>query len=199
MYNELKTGRIETLCDGIFAIAMTLMIVSFNDVINWPRSLNEAELRNMMFQMLPDLAYYMQSFLILAAFWIEHHHQFHYIKHANLPLLFINIFALMFVALIPFSTMIVGDYGNTRIGALFFEVNLLCAGLLYYIHWVYAVNRPGMMDHALDDKTVRFYSRKNMVIPAVSVVAIITSLIIPHIGSSIYFAVPIIIILQRNV
>lgn len=197
MHNELKTKRVEALCDGIFAIAMTLLIVGFNDMVNWPKSLNETELRSLIFQMLPDLAYYVQSFIILGAFWIEHHHQFHYIKHTNLTLLFISLLAFMFVALIPFSTLIVGDYGHTHIAAILFEANLLCAGLFFYIHWVYAASKPGMTDRALDIKTIKFYNRKNLVIPIVSVIAIAISLVNPQVGSSIYFTVPIIIVLQR--
>jgi len=198
MSNELRTGRVEALCDGIFAIAMTLLIVSFTEMINWPASINEAELRKLLFDMVPDLVYYVQSFIILGAFWIEHHHQFHYIRHTDLKLLFINIFAFMFVALIPFSTMIVGDYGHTRIAAVLFEVNLLCAGIFFYIQWAYAVRKPGMTDPALDGNTIKFYSRKNLVVPVISVVAIAVSFIKPQIGSLIYFAAPFIIILQKS-
>lgn len=198
MDNELRTGRVEALCDGIFAIAMTLLVVGFNDIVSWSKMLDEATLRRLIFQMMPDIAYYVQSFIILGAFWIEHHHQFHYIKHVNLTLLFINIFALMFVSLIPLSTLIVGDHGHTRIASILFEANLLCAGTFFYIHWAYATKRPGMVDRALDKKTIKFYSHKNLVIPVVSAIAIAISLINPRVGSSMYFAVPFIIILQRN-
>ena len=91
MKNELKTGRIETLCDGIFAIAMTLLIVGFNEMVTWPGTVSEAELRRMLFAMWPDFAYYVQSFIILGAFWIEHHHQYHYIKHTDLKLYLLDI------------------------------------------------------------------------------------------------------------
>ena len=198
MIGELKTNRIEALCDGIFAIAMTLLIVGFNDMIGWSKSMSEAQLSKVLSGILPDLAYYVQSFIILGAFWIEHHHQFHFIKHTNLTLLFINIFAFMFVALIPFSTLIVGDYGHTRIAAILFEANLLLAGLMFYIHWAYAVKKEGMMDHELDRNTINFYKRKNLVIPIVSVIAINISLINPRVGSSMYFAVPFIIALQKR-
>jgi len=198
MKNELKTGRIEALCDGIFAIAMTLLIVGFADMAQWSSAMSEEELRKVLFSMWPDFAYYVQSFIILGAFWIEHHHQFHYIKHTDVKLLFINIFAFIFVAFIPVSTMIVGDYGHTRIAAFLFEVNLLLAGLFFYIHWRYATGKSGMTDHGLDKKTRQFYSRKNLVIPIVSVAAILITFISPQAGSSIYFIVPFIIAMQRG-
>lgn len=198
MNNELKTSRVEALCDGIFAIAMTLLIVGFNEVLNWPKSLNEAELYGKMMEILPDIAYYAQSFIILAAFWVEHHHQFHYIKHTNLTLLFINLIAFMFIALIPFFTLVMDDYGLTRIAAALFNVNLLCAGALFYAHWAYAVNTPGMVDPSLDSKTIEFYKRKNLVIPVVSLIAIGVSFINPRVGSSMYFAVPVIILLLKK-
>lgn len=198
MKNELRTGRVEALCDGIFAIAMTLLIVGFNEMVTWPSTISEAELCRMLFAMWPDFAYYVQSFIILGAFWIEHHHQFHYIKHTDLKLLFINILAFMFVALIPFSTLIMGDYGHMRPAAFLFEANLLFAGLFFYIHWKYASGKSGMTDDELDKKTIQFYNRKNLIIPIVSVIAIAITFINPRVGSSIYFTVPFIIALQKR-
>lgn len=197
MNRELKTSRIETLCDGIFAISMTLLIVGFNDMASWPGTIGEAELRKALFAMWPDFVYYVQSFLILGAFWIEHHHQFHYIRRVDLKLLVINILAFMFVALIPFSTLVVGDYGHTKIAAFLFEVSLFLAGLFFYINWRYASGEPGMMDGELDKKIVRFYNRKNLVIPIVSVAAVAITFVNPQMGSSIYFVAPFIIAMQR--
>jgi len=198
MNNELKTARVETLCDGIFAIAMTLLIVGFADMSQWASVTDDEQLRKLLFSMWPDFVYYVQSFIILGAFWIEHHHQFHYIKHTDLKLLFINLFAFIFVALIPVSTLIVGDYGHTRTAAFLFEINLLFAGLLFYIHWRYASGKSGMLSNDVDRKTIQFYSRKNLVIPIVSVIAILITFISPQIGSSIYFIVPFIIAMQRG-
>ncbi len=198
MYTELKPSRVETLCDGIFAIAMTLLVVSFNDLARWPAIMNEAQVRKEILDLLPDFAYYVQSFIILGAFWVEHHHQFQYIKHVDLTLLFINIFAFMFVALIPFSTMVVGDYGHTRIAAMLFEINLLISGALFCVHWIYAAKKPGIANERLDSKTVNFYIRKNLVVPIISAIAIGISIINPQVGSSMYFVVPIIIFLQRD-
>ena len=198
MKNELKTNRVEALCDGIFAIAMTLLIIGFSDMTQWASVVSEDQLRKLLLSMLPDFAYYVQSFIILGAFWIEHHHQFHYIKHTDIKLLFINIFAFIFVAFIPISTLIVGDYGHTRIAAFLFESNLLVAGLLFYVHWKYASSTPGMTDPELDEKTIKFYNRKNLVIPTVSVIAILITFISPQVGSSIYFTVPFIIALQKG-
>lgn len=198
MKNELKISRIEALCDGIFAIAMTLLIVGFNDLLKWPGSMTEPQLRGAILDMLPDLAYYVQGFIILAAFWIEHHQQFHYIKHVNLTLLSINMAALMFVALIPFSTLLVGDWGYLKTADIVFELNLLGAGTLFYIHWAYAVSRPGMVDSECDKKVIEFYKRKNSIIPIISIIAIGISLINPMVGSAMYFLVPLIIFLEKG-
>ena len=198
MNNELKTGRVEALCDGIFAIAMTLLIVGFGDMAQWAGVLSEDQLCKLLLSMWPDFAYYVQSFIILGAFWVEHHHQFHYIKHTDLKLLFINIFAFIFVALIPVSTLIVGDYGHTKIAAFLFEANLLLAGLCFYFHWRYASGKSGMIDREIDRKTIQFYNRKNLVIPAVSVIAILITFLSPQVGSSIYFIVPFIIAMQKG-
>jgi uncharacterized membrane protein len=195
---QMKTGRIETLCDSIFAIAMTLMVVSIGEIFHWPKSITEKEFIGLFSELWPDMLYYFQSFIILGAFWLAHHRQFHYIKSADTALILINIGAMMFVSLIPFTTAIAGDYGNHRPAALIFEANLLIAGALFHLHWTYATRRNGLVDPAISPKVVRSFSYGSLAIPAVSVAAMGLSLIKPSLGTMLYFAVPFIVLFRRG-
>ncbi|MGZ7160427.1 MAG: TMEM175 family protein [Methanobacterium sp.] len=97
-------GRLETLADGIFAIAMTLLILS----IELPNaSLSSVlDFRVYILQLIPQILIYFISFILLAIFWLNHHLLFA-IKKANLVLMWINIIWLMFIALVPFTTQLV--------------------------------------------------------------------------------------------
>jgi uncharacterized membrane protein len=194
---ELKTNRVEALSDGIFAIAMTILIFGFEIIFQQPAQVGGQAFVGMMHDLWPDFLHYVEGFIILGAFWMEHHHQFHYIKKTDQKLLFINIVAFMFISLIPVSTVIVGDYGYLREASILFEVNLLTAGVVFYTHWSYATSRRRLTNANLNYRIVRFYKRRNLVIPAVSLIAICVSLFSPRFGTIFYFAVPFILIAYR--
>ena len=194
-----KTGRIEALSDGIFAIAMTILILSFETLFQQPvPGIKEKDLMDMMKTYLPDLLHYMESFIILGTFWYLHHRQFHFIKKVDAIAIFINIIALMFIALIPFSSVILGDYGNVRPAAILFECNLLLAGLTFFGHWIYVSHKHRFVNENMDVETVKFYGKRNMLIPVVSLLAGLVSFFQPRMGVSLYFAVPLILILWKR-
>ena len=187
---ELKTQRIEALCDGIFAIAMTILALSFESIFEPVHAANNPHIVEMLSQLWPDFIYYVMSFLILGVFWLQHHNQFHFIKHADVGLLFINIIGLMFITLIPFATVIEGDYYYTQIAALFFEVNLFIAGLIFFLHWVYASGGHRLVDKDLDARIISSYRKRNLIIPITSLIAIPLTLVNPKLGPPVYFLVP---------
>ncbi|MFC1480122.1 TMEM175 family protein [Candidatus Omnitrophota bacterium] len=195
---ELKPNRIEALSDGIFAIAMTILVLSFETIFRQPMEMDEKYIINTLAGLWPDFIHYVQSFVILGVFWYQHHRQFHYIKRVNAELVFFNIIGLMFIALIPFSTVLVSDYGNTRPAALVFELNLLIAGLVFFMHWLYASHKHRLLDDDLGNEIIRFYAKRNLVIPAVSLCGIVLSLFSPRIGTILYFSVPFILFLWRR-
>ena len=195
---ELKTSRIEALSDGIFAIAMTILILSFETILAPPVVIDEKHLAKMLHSLWPDFLHYVESFVILGAFWFQHHHQFHYIKRADFMLLSINIIGLMFIALIPFSTVMISDYGTMRSASVLFEVNLLIAGIIFFVHWVYASAGHRLIDPELSRDTIRFYMGRNLIIPAVSLGAMILSFFIPRGGTVLYFMVPLILFFWRE-
>ena len=88
---ELKPNRIEALSDGIFAIAMTILVLSFEVILKHPSDLSERYLLDSMDELWPDFLHYAESFIILGVFWYQHHRQFHYIKKVDSILIFINI------------------------------------------------------------------------------------------------------------
>ncbi|MFH1877392.1 MAG: TMEM175 family protein [Candidatus Omnitrophota bacterium] len=194
----LKTSRIEALSDGIFAIAMTILVLSFEVVVQQPKPIDEQYLLSSLMALWPDFLHYVESFVILGAFWFQHHRQFHYIKSVDIVLLFLNIAGLMFIALIPFSTVLVSDYGHTRAASILFEVNLFIAGFVFFIHWVYASHKHRLVDESMDRATIKFYEKRNLIIPGVSLCAIALSAVRPRGGTILYFIVPLILLIWKR-
>ncbi len=163
----INVRRIETLVDGIFAIAMTLLVLG----IAVPSVANptEASLYKALFDLLPNFYSYFISFVLLAVFWRINHLQFNRIKRADGTLLWIIIIWLLFVALVPFSAFFVGEYGNFQIPNIFFDLNLFFIGFLLFLNWRHAINH-GLVDK-VDEETLKSSLKVNLMLPVISLVA----------------------------
>ena len=194
---ELSTSRIEALTDGVFAIAMTLLVLNF-EVPNPLEGKGAFELHHTLRQLWPNFLHYAMSFLLLSIFWIKNHQQYHFIKRSDQKLLWINLTSLLFICMIPFTTSLVSDYGDMPIAAIIFEANLLAAGAVSYLQWWYATKDRHLVDANLDGRVIAIYRSSSLVPPAVSVLAIIVSIFHPRIGTSLYFSIPFILIYLKR-
>lgn len=176
----LTTTRIQALSDGVFSIAMTLLILQ----VAIPHHLTALELKTALINLWPQIISYIVSFMVLAVFWIGHHNQFTSIKFSDRTFLWINIFFLMSVAFIPFSTALFGDYNNQHLAILIYGGNLIITGIFLYWHWWYATKNHRLVAADLDHKIIAIAKFRiligiifYMVAIAVSFVSIKTSIV----------------------
>jgi len=192
----LSTKRIEALTDGVFAIAMTLLVLSL-EIPAIPEGAAAQVLPKLVLGLWPDFFNYALSFILLAKFWILHHRQFHFIKAIDQRLLWINILGLMFIALIPFSTSLIAQHGDVQVAAVFFHCNLLVIGSIFYIHWSYATGKRHLIDPDLSAQMILLNKKRNLVTPAISLVCIGLSFLTPDWSEVPYFAIPFIMAKYR--
>jgi uncharacterized membrane protein len=145
---------VEALTDGIFAIVMTIMIVGLGELMKFDKSAKEEDYRRLFSGMWGDFVSYAISFMLLGVLWLAHHWQFQYISYIDPPLVFINIIWFMFICLIPFSTMMLGDHPNFFAPVLAFECNILIVFFILYAQWSYATKRKHLVGSSLDTKTI---------------------------------------------
>lgn len=185
-------ARSVALTDGIFAIAMTILALSIDvpdsaDLAG--RTLAEYLLDNWV-----DFFNYALSFFLLSVFWIIHHKQMEVVRRFDEALIWLNILGLMFVCLIPFSTSLMGEYSAEQVAAVLFEVNLMAIGLFFFLMWSYATKGMRLVDtEEVSPERVRRGRRRNLVIPAVSVVAIAISFVSPDYSTLVYVSIPLIL------
>jgi len=175
----LASDRIKALTDGIFAIAMTIMVFS----IDLPKPKNELKpelIGNYLLNLRSDFFHYALSFILLALFWVDHHQQFYYIKRINRKILWINIFNLLFVALFPFSTSLMGDYPNQSVAAVFFISNLMLISLFLSWNWSAATSCPDLVDPDLDKNIIIREKRFRLIFIIISLVCLAIALVIPE-------------------
>ena len=192
----MTTHRIEALTDGIFAIAMTLLVLTL-DLPELEKGLTQTGLHQLLLAQRDKFLNYGLSFVLLAIFWIIHHEQFHVIKRTDRKHLWINIFALMSIVLIPFSTSLVGDYPDDWMAEFFFGSNIFIIGVLFNSNWAYATKGHRLVEASLDRRRIALGKKRGAVSPLVSLLAMGLSLIHPQLSLYVYILIPLILFLPQ--
>ncbi|MCJ7443403.1 MAG: TMEM175 family protein [Methanotrichaceae archaeon] len=187
---DLGTGRVEALADGIFAFSMTLLVLAIDIPEKIPKAdANQALLQHLI-NLTPQLLVYTMAFIVLGSFWMGHQKHFQCIKRVDGTLLWNNILGLMFVALLPFTTNLAGDYGDYQMGILPMEINLLLLGMFFYGEWSYIISHPELLKKEIDAWTATRGKEKNATIIVVSMIAIGLSFFIPAWSTTLYISIP---------
>lgn len=154
-------NRLEALTDAVFAIVMTLLVLEISiPVIE--ESVLQAELPRRLLELGPKLYSYVLSFIVLGLLWNLHHISFHSIKRCDAGLVWLNIIFLMFIALIPFSTSLIGDYGTEHISFAVYASNVLLAITMRLIIWTYATGKYRLVDSDIDPRVVKGQKLRTM-------------------------------------
>ena len=134
----LPLHRCEALTDGIFAVAMTLLVIELklpeHGLVH-----SADELAAALLGLAPKAMSWALSFFILALFWIGHHRAFAWVRHADSRLVTLNLLQLAVVSLMPFSAALSGEYGGVLLSQVVFSTNMALLGIiallvLRYIH-----------------------------------------------------------------
>jgi len=180
----MDTKRLETLVDGIFAIAMTLLVLGLA-VPQIAPPVTEATLQAAILGIVPNLISMVVSFVLLAVFWKIHHKIFKRIKYMNGTLLWINVIWLLFIVLVPFSASLTGDYGNLYTSHLIFNLNMLGISTLLFLNWHYA-NKTNLIHEKVGKKYIDVTWRVNAGYIIVVLAAMVLTFIIPQFSSIVY-------------
>jgi uncharacterized membrane protein len=151
------TARLEAFSDGVFAIAATLLVLSFS-----VGTVAGSELHTALFHLWPAYLAYTTSFLTIGIIWMNHHHCVELMGRADRTLLFVNLVLLMIVAFLPFPTKVVADYLNKdgeRAAALAYNGTFLVMAVVYNLWWRYASTGRRLIAEGVPDSEVRAVTR----------------------------------------
>lgn len=176
---ELSSERIQSLTDGVFAFAMTLLVINI-DLPHKPDKIDPELLGKYLLSLRPDFFHYGLSFILLSLFWVDHHQQFYYIKKINPKVLWINILNLLFVALFPFSTSLMGDYTSQSIAAAFFISNLLVIEIFLYLNWMNAISHKELIVSDINENVIVQKKLSYHFFILISLICLVLAFIIPE-------------------
>jgi uncharacterized membrane protein len=141
-YNQIAARgleRIAGLSDGVFAIAMTLIV--FEIRVPDPASIHsEADLWAALQTLAPRLVTYLLSFLTLGIYWSGQQTQLNHLARGDRHLTWIYIGFLAAVAIMPFSTSVLGEFIDFRLALILYWLNFALLGAILYGAWIYAIH-----------------------------------------------------------
>ena len=151
-YNGIVSTNIERLSalgDGIFAVAMTLLVLDLRvpvlEVLHVSQPLwvsgaaqSEQVLLDLLVKLAPRLLTYFMSFLTLGIFWVAEQSQLNHFERTNRDLTWIHLIFLFAVSIMPFSTGLLAEYITFRLALVIYWLNLLVLGVVLYFSWRYA-------------------------------------------------------------
>jgi uncharacterized membrane protein len=159
---EIERGReVERtiyFSDAVIAIAITLLALD----LKLPQDLASGDLVRHLLGLWPRLYTFLISFWVIAAYWMAHHRIFNYIRAYDGGLLRINFLFLMWIVLMPFSSSLIGGYGDLQLPFVIYVVHLMLASLT--LSWLgrHASQNPHLMEPGVDPHAVRRYGTHRM-------------------------------------
>ncbi|HEU5064137.1 MAG TPA: TMEM175 family protein [Solirubrobacterales bacterium] len=132
--NEVEFGRIVAFSDGVFSIAITLLVLN----LGIDKGLTEGQIDDAIWNLREDLVAYAISFAVIGRFWLVHHRFFAEFEAFDSRLIGLNMLYLGWIVLLPFSSEVLGEYGGTTTGVVVYSVNLAVVVLLGQLMSAYA-------------------------------------------------------------
>ncbi len=152
-----ETGRVEAFSDGVYAIAITLLILE----IKVPRGLPHT-LAHDLLQQWPSYFAFLLSFFFIGVMWVNHHRMFTHIRRADDALLLLNLLLLLGVTVVPFPTAVLASHlagPDARTAALLYNATYFVIAVFFNVLWRYAVGH-GLLDEKWSAGTAQAISKQ---------------------------------------
>lgn len=181
-----ETARLETFADGVFAIAITLLVLE----VHVPPA-GTTDLAAALADQWTSFAAYVISFLTIGVIWVSHHQMFALITRTTPTFLYLNVIFLLPVAFVPYPTALVAQHiqepdGRTVAVLLYGATSVLIA-LMFNVLWTYASRRNLVREGPMRDQMTQV-ARGFRLGPLVYLAATITALINPFVSMAIFAA-----------
>ncbi|MEU6511679.1 TMEM175 family protein [Streptomyces sp. NPDC046942] len=151
-----ESGRVEAFSDGVFAIAITLLILD----IKVPEAGEHGGLWEALGAQWPSYAAYVVSFLVIGIMWVNHHQLFSYVARVDRTLMFLNLLVLMVVAAVPWPTSLLAEYLRrgaeaSHAAAAVYSLVMVAMALTFQALWWHLTRTGHLFDARVDPAAAR--------------------------------------------
>jgi uncharacterized membrane protein len=179
--NEVEFSRIVAFSDGVFAIAITLLVLQ----LEVPEHVHHDALTSVLLEQWPDLFAFALSFAVIGRFWVLHHGFFGDVTGFDGRLIALNLFYLAWIVLLPFSSGVLGDHGGDEAAVILYSINL--AAVVLSGLWMFGdAQRSGLARTTLEE--AREDRKRALRIAAVFLVSIPVALLNPRLAQWLWLA-----------
>ena len=148
----MTKNRLEAFSDGVFAVAITLLVLE----IHVPAG---EHLWHDLGEEWPSFAAFFVSFWVIGIIWVNHHGVFDHLRQANRGVLYLNLLVLMTVVFIPFSTALLAEHlksgADEEVAAFVYSLVFFGMGVAFGLLWTYITRRRDRLGVELSDEEVR--------------------------------------------
>jgi len=174
--NEIEFSRIVAFSDGVFAIAITLLVLQ----LGVRPGVTDHELGKALWNERQDLFAYAISFAVIGRFWLVHHRFFGDVTGFDGRLIVLNLFYLAWIVLIPFSSQILGDHGGAEAAVILYAANMV--GVILAGVWLFADARRAGLSRVSAEQA-RAGERSALAIAAIFLLSIVLALFSPALAT----------------
>lgn len=153
-HDSVEFGRVTTFSDGVFAIAMTLLVIAI-DIPKLREPGSVEELLTALDDLVPNFIGFVVSFAVIGRYWVAHHQMFSLLHTMNPGLIGRNLVYLMFVAFLPFPTALLGDYFGNPVAVAAYALTAAVVSGMEVVLLRYA-NRAGLLKPRPTGKVMRW-------------------------------------------
>ena len=172
----MKTNRLEAFSDGVFAVAITMLVLE----INIPGGEN---LWHQLKEEWPSFASFFVSFWVIGIIWVNHHGVIDHLKRADRGVLYLNLLVLMSVVLIPFSTALMAEHlksgADENVAAAVYAGSFVLMAVSFGVLWEYITRHREGLGVELTDEEVRRRSRSFQIGNPIYALAVVVAFISP--------------------
>jgi uncharacterized membrane protein len=184
------TTRVEAFSDGVIAIIITLLIFEVH-LPDLPRNASNDAMVAALWTIAPKLASFAVSFMTVAIFWVNHHSFFAGVTHTDWVLLWANNLLLFFLAIVPFTTAVLGDHLGQPIAVAVYALNLGLAGAAFTLMGWYVLFRARLVDPRISEGARRIEVKRSVIGSGLYLLGVPLGLLAPVAAEVLFVAVPI--------
>jgi len=170
----LSFERVVFFSDAVFAIVITLLVLELK--VPHLTEHNEPALRGALIDLLPRVAGFVISFLIIGLMWIEHHRIFRYIADYDAGLLWRNLFLLLCVSFVPFPTALFSENFWSRTAFILYTASFGAVATVKFFIWRHAT-KAQLLKPNVTPAMQRRIARRSLAVPLACAAAILLSFI----------------------
>jgi uncharacterized membrane protein len=146
----MSKQRLESFSDGVFAIAITLLVLTIAQPTDY------AQLTQQLADRWPSLAAYAVSFSVIGIMWLNHHSIFAHFARADRGLVFLNLLLLLTIAFLPYPTGVFGEAlrlgSGAQVAAVFYSVTMAINAYAWSALWLYASSRRRLLNDSFPER-----------------------------------------------